>query len=86
MKVRIAMIYEKVLKERDRLELKMIEIEKQLKELPEGKLFCVSNGKYYKWFYQTFITFLSHFFVIVRRFEIHSGFKEKPEHEKAEDA
>ena len=50
MKVRIAMIYEKVLKERDRLELKMIEIEKQLKELPEGKLFCVSNGKYYKWY------------------------------------
>ena len=46
------MIYEKVLAEHDRLEKEIIELEQQLKEYPEGKLFITRNGKHYKW-YQT---------------------------------
>ena len=44
------MIYEKALKERERLEKRISEIKQEIEGLPEGKLFCVSNGKYYKWY------------------------------------
>lgn len=44
------MIYEKALKERDRLDLKIVEIEKQLEKLPKGKLLIARNGKRYKWY------------------------------------
>jgi len=44
------MIYEKALKERERLETKMAEINILLEDLPEGKLIITRNGKRYKWY------------------------------------
>ena len=44
------MIYEKALAERNRLEKQMVELERQLKEYPAGKLFITRNGNRYKWY------------------------------------
>ena len=44
------MIYEKALAEHKRLEEKINELEIKIRELPEGRLFCVRNGKHYKWY------------------------------------
>ena len=38
------MIYEKILKESQRLEEQIHIIQKQINTLPEGKLICASNG------------------------------------------
>lgn len=44
------MIYEKILREKQRLEKKVKDLQLQIKELPEGKLICASNGKWRKWY------------------------------------
>lgn len=44
------MIYEKMLKESQRLELEINNLEKEIKNLPSGKLICASNGKWKKWY------------------------------------
>lgn len=44
------MIYERVLRERQKLETKINSLQRQLEELPDGKLICSGNGKYYKWY------------------------------------
>lgn len=46
------MIYDKALAEHKRLEEQINELEQQLKDYPESKLFITRNGKRYKW-YQT---------------------------------
>ena len=43
-------IYNKICKERDRLDKKMQEIQAQLSKLPRGNLTCAKNGKYIKWY------------------------------------
>ena len=47
------MIYEKILKESQRLEEQIHIIQKQINTLPEGKLICASNGKWHKWYHST---------------------------------
>lgn len=42
--------YEKIKKERTRLEKQIALVEKQLRKYPEGKLICTRNGKYSKWY------------------------------------
>ena len=44
------MIYEKMLKESQRLELEINNLKKEIKNLPSGKLICASNGKWKKWY------------------------------------
>ncbi len=44
------MIYEKILKERKRLEKQVEELQSQIDDLPEGKLICASNRKWQKWY------------------------------------
>lgn len=44
------MIYNKILKEKQRLEKRVKDLQSQMKELPKGKLICASNGKWYKWY------------------------------------
>lgn len=43
-------IYEKMCSERQRLEQKIASIQDEIHELPDGKLVCVHNGNYTKWF------------------------------------
>lgn len=47
------MLYEQILKERERIESQIVTFQTQLKELPEGKLVCSHTGNYSKW-YQSF--------------------------------
>lgn len=44
------MIYEKILKESQRLDEQIHTIQSQLNRLPEGKLICAANGKGHKWY------------------------------------
>lgn len=44
------MIYEKILKESQRLDEQIKTTQAQLNKLPKGKLICASNGKGYKWY------------------------------------
>lgn len=44
------MIYEKALKERERLEKRIFEAKQELKGLPDGKLLVARNGKGYRWY------------------------------------
>lgn len=46
----IITIYEQMLAESKRLEAEINSLRLQLSELPEGKLLCVPNGKYSKWY------------------------------------
>lgn len=43
-------IYEKIRSELQRLEQKLTSIQDKIHKLPEGKLICVRNGNYTKWF------------------------------------
>lgn len=43
-------IYSKMLFRHSELERQIQEIQKQIRKLPEGKLICARNGKYYKWY------------------------------------
>ena len=47
------MIYDKIVKEKQRIEKQIETLEQQLKNLPRGKLVCTKNGKYYKWYHTT---------------------------------
>ena len=44
------MLYEKICTERQRLEQKIALLQRQIYELPEGKLFCTHSGRYTKWY------------------------------------
>ena len=44
------MFYERMLAERNRLDSKIQELQSQLKQFPEGKLFCTKNRHYFKWY------------------------------------
>lgn len=44
------MIYEKIVKESQKLDKQICAIQSELNTLPEGKLICASNGKGYKWY------------------------------------
>ena len=44
------MIYEKILKEKLRLEKRIEELQAQIEKLPAGKLICASNRKWQKWY------------------------------------
>lgn len=44
------MFYDQAVVQRQKLEEKIQSLQLQLKELPEGKLTCSSNGKYCKWY------------------------------------
>ena len=39
-----------MLKESLRLDEKIEKIRQQIEKLPEGKLICIQNGKYYQWY------------------------------------
>lgn len=43
-------IYERMLKEYERIGIRIAELKKQLRQFPEGKLICARNGSYYKWY------------------------------------
>lgn len=47
------MIYDKIVKEKQRIEKQIETLERQLENLPEGKLVCTKNGKYNKWYHTT---------------------------------
>ena len=47
------MIYDKIVKEKQRIEKQIETLERQLENLPEGKLVCTKNGKYSKWYHTT---------------------------------
>lgn len=44
------MIYEKILKEKLRLEKQVKDLQSQIEELPAGKLICASNRRWQKWY------------------------------------
>lgn len=44
------MFYERLKKEHSRIQKQIHSIQKQLNSLPEGKLICAKNGKYFKWY------------------------------------
>lgn len=44
------MLYDKILKESQRLEKQIKTLQEKLKHFPKGKLICSRNGKYYKWY------------------------------------
>lgn len=44
------MIYEKIVKESQELDIKIQELETQIRQLPEGKLICATNGNGHKWY------------------------------------
>ena len=44
------MLHETMCAERRRLEREIVSLQARLKELPEGKLVCVRNGCYTKWY------------------------------------
>ena len=44
------MIYEKILKEKSRLEQQVKDLQLQIQKLPAGKLICASNRKWQKWY------------------------------------
>jgi len=44
-------IYKSMFAESQRLEAKIKDLEVQLSKLPKGKLLCVHNGKYHKWYH-----------------------------------
>ncbi len=44
------MIYQNAIEEYQRLKERIDEMERRIAELPEGRLFCVNNGGYYKWY------------------------------------
>ena len=44
------MLHETMCAERQRLEREIVSLQARLKELPEGKLVCVRNGCYTKWY------------------------------------
>lgn len=45
------MIYEQMLKEQKRLEKEIERIQKELKTMPKGRIFCTKNEQRYKWYY-----------------------------------
>ena len=47
------MIYDKILKEKQRIETQIQTLQSKLKDFPEGKLVCTKNGKYNKWYCST---------------------------------
>ena len=47
------MIYDKILKEKQRVETQIETLQTKLKDFPEGKLVCTKNGKYNKWYCST---------------------------------
>lgn len=47
------MIYEKMLKENEKLDSQIHTLQSQLETLPDGKLICASNGKWKKWYHST---------------------------------
>lgn len=44
------MSYEKMIAEKKAIEQKILQLEEELSEYPEGELQCVTNGSYNKWF------------------------------------
>ena len=44
------MIYEKIFKEKLRLEKRIQDLQSQVEELPDGKLICATNRKWQKWY------------------------------------
>ena len=47
----VTTIYEQILAEYQQIETKISAIEDKLEGLPEGKIFCTHNGKYFKWYH-----------------------------------
>ena len=46
----MSMLYNRILKELQIIEKKIKDIKKELPRLPEGKLHCQRNGRYWKWY------------------------------------
>ncbi len=44
-------IYSTFLSKLQKLESQISDLKKQIKQLPQGKLICARNGKYYKWYH-----------------------------------
>ena len=44
------MLYSRIQKEHARLEEQMLELQRKLEKLPEGKLICCKDGKGYRWY------------------------------------
>ena len=44
------MIYDKISKEKQRVETQIETLQTKLKDFPEGKLICSNTGKYSKWY------------------------------------
>ena len=44
------MVYEQALKEKKKLEQQINLLQQQIKQLPDGKIFCTHYGKYTKWY------------------------------------
>ena len=47
----VTTIYEQILAEYQQIETNICAIEHKLESLPEGKIFCTHNGKYFKWYH-----------------------------------
>lgn len=44
------MLYERILKERNKIEKQLNQIQNQLQDLPDGKLYCTHSNNHFKWF------------------------------------
>lgn len=47
------MLYNYACKELKQLEKRISHLESQLRQFPEGKIYCVRDGKYFKWYHHT---------------------------------
>jgi len=44
------MLDQKILEERQRLEIQLKQLKQTIQSLPDGKLICSQSGKYFKWY------------------------------------
>ena len=45
------MLYQRMMKEKQKVENWINDLQSQIAELPSGTFFCTRNNKYYKWYY-----------------------------------
>lgn len=45
------MLYQRMMKEKQKVENRINDLQSQIAELPSGTFFCTRNNKYYKWYY-----------------------------------
>ena len=45
------MLYQRMMKEKQKVEDRINDLQSQIDVLPSGTFFCTRNNKYYKWYY-----------------------------------